>query len=54
MNDFELIELAARRVATSDCVHEVRVAFQEFANKLLKLKRTQVQVPQYDDDEIPF
>lgn len=54
MNDFELIELAARRVATSDCVPEVRVAFQEFADQLLKLSQAKAQVPQYDDDEIPF
>lgn len=53
MNDYERIELAARRVAQSDCAAEVRVAFQQFADHLLALKRADAKA-QYDDDEIPF
>lgn len=52
MNDYERIELAARRTATRFANTELGAAFTYFADNLVKLKREEIQP--HREDEIPF
>lgn len=55
MNDFEIMERAAREIANDRRPYrDIRDAFETFANKLRRMKEEQARSSAELDDEIPF
>lgn len=54
MNDYERIELAARRAAAKTNDNAVRFALYQFADELVHLKHEARNQNAQDEEEIPF